>query len=214
MHRGDRCVHAPDFGLVLEPGAVNLGDGLQDARFVHLQLNLPLLDLLLGPSLGARQVLRDQQLILGEVHSASALRQGLRRDLHVGLEHLDVLFCAGELGFELFHLVFAGPAVELDQRLALLHRNIRLNEDSRHQRRFSQARDQLDGVLDDFGVVGGGRHEAQSNQEDQEDMHHEEGADQRPGDAEFEPPELEKDQPEEDQETEQHSESEYHNRSL
>ena len=154
--------------------------GFLHGRLIHLQVGRSQLRVLLGTgSLEARLVARFCWYFAKTVSLWAWPVFG--GDVNVRLEDLDVLFRLRELGFELLDLVFVGPAVQLEKGLAFLDGLVLLDQHRRHQSRFGQSRDQLDGVLDDLGIVRGRRHEAQPDQENQEHMHHEERTDQRPG---------------------------------
>ena len=71
----------------------------------------------------------------------------MRRHLDVGLEDKDVLLGLSELRVDLLDLVFVWAAIELEQRLPLLNRNVFFHQHFGDQRRLGQAWNELDGVL-------------------------------------------------------------------
>ena len=175
--------------------AVNICLGFEHGCLIHLKFNRPLLDFLLGAGLRCRKILGHLLLIFRKGDRVGGLGQRLFGHVHIGSEDLHLLSGRRQLGFELLHLIFIRPAVELEQRLAFLHRHIRLDQHRRHQRRLAQTRRELDGVLDDPRVVGGGRHEPQADHEDEQHMQEDKCRHQRPGDAKLQPLELEENQP-------------------
>ena len=132
----------------------------------------------------------------------------------VRLQHQHILLRLGELRLELPHLVFVGTPVELEERLPLLHGNIRLHQHVGDERGLRQPRNELDRVLDDARLGRRRRDVAQAEQKDDPEMQHEEGREEPPGDGEFQPPELEEHQPDDEAVGEQQDESEQHGRSL
>jgi hypothetical protein len=134
----------------------------------------------------------------------------LRIDLRIGLQHQHVLPGLGQLGLQLPDLVFVRPAVELEQRLPLLDRHVGLHQDRGDQRRLRQTGNQLHRVLHDPRLGRQRRHEAQADQEDDQQVHADEDADHRLGNAELGQLELEEDQPHQEAVAEQHQETEDH----
>ena len=113
----------------------------------------PLLRVFFGAGAAAGKIGRKLLLIARVGKLAFELYDLLRRHLRVGLHHLHVLLRLGKLRLELPDLVLVGPAVELEQRLALSSPARRLDQHRGDQRRFGQARHELNGVLDHLRVV-------------------------------------------------------------
>ena len=136
-------------------------------RFRGADAGRPLYDILLAhrPLLG--ELVEYSLLVLLVVQFNLGSSPFLRRRLDIRLKYEDVLPGLGELRLDLLHLVFVGAAVELEQRLALLHREIFFDQHRGDEGRLGQARNELDGVLDDRGIRGIGGHEPQANHEHQ-----------------------------------------------
>ena len=95
---------------------------------------------------------------------ALELRNLLGGRLGIDLHHLDVLPGLGQLRFELPDLVSVRPAIELEERLALLDRHVGFDQHRCNQRRFRKPWHELNGVLDHRGIGGIGCYEAQANE--------------------------------------------------
>lgn len=134
-------------------------------------------------------------MVLREDGFALHLGQLLGRNLHVRLEDADILLHLRELGFQLLHLVFVRPPIELEQRLPLFHRHVRLDEHGGDQGWLAETRQELDGVLNDSRVGGIRCHEPQADHEDEEQMQANPAGHHTPHDAELDPLELEEDEP-------------------
>ena len=147
-----------------------------------------------APSIG--ELVEDPLLVNLVVQLDLGPGRFLCRDVHVRLEDLDVLLRRGQLRADLRDLVFVGAAVELEQRLALFHRHVFLDQHRRHEGRLGQARNQLDGVLHHRGVRQVGRHEPQAEDEHQQQVDHEKPEYQAPTRSEPHQLELEENKPE------------------
>src|SRR5271157_5897132 len=120
--------------------------------------------------------------------------------------------CRGslELRLQLPDLVFIRTTVELEQRLSLLHRNIRFHQHSCHQGRLRQARNKLNRVLHHFYIRRIGGNEAQADHKDEEDMKGDKERDDSPGHVELQPLVPEEHQVDENNEYERDEESDGH----
>ena len=170
----------------------------------------PLLRVFLGPGALLREIGGKLELVLRVRQLGLQLDDLLRVDLDVRLQDEHILLCLGERSLELVDLVLIGTPVELEQRLPLLHRYVRLHQHGGDQRRLGQAWNELDRVLDDPRLGRERRDEAQADQEDQHQMHHEERGEEAPADGEVEPSELEEDEPDDESVGEQQNETQEH----
>ena len=140
---GDRGVDAIDLGFVLETSAFELGQRLIPGRFRELTRVVHCTTSSSRTACSFASLSKSPFGIAGTpirpwLSPLSVSSPRLR------LEHKDVLFGLGELGFELPHLVLVRAAVELEQRLALFHRHIFLDQHLGHEGRLGQARNELD----------------------------------------------------------------------
>jgi hypothetical protein len=173
LHVRDRCIGTADLGLIGEAGNVEPSDRLIQSSPCGRHARLPLLDVLLPHRSLLCETIEDAFLVELVVKLAPQHGHALRGHVHVGFEHQDILPGRCELGFELLDLVLVGPPVELEQGLALLHRNTLFNQHGGDEGRVGQARNKLDGALNDCGVGGVGRDEPQADKEHQEEVEHE-----------------------------------------
>jgi hypothetical protein len=195
LDRGNRCVHAINFGLQLEDGTLDPAVGLVDRGRISTGFSGPLVRLKHCPERLGSERFSGMLPVLGiGEHGLSSVLIGFGQS-DIGFEYLDVLFSLREFRFELLNPRFVDRSVELKQRLPLLHMRAFLHPYGGHQRRLRQPANELDGVLNHLRVGGRGRGEAQADQEDQENVDGEYGGDDAPSGCEPNPPEPEKDQP-------------------
>jgi len=187
-----------------------LGLRLLDAGLVGGHLRRPLLHVLFGTGALLGQTGRELELVHRVVEIGLELCDLLSVDRRVGLQYQHILLRFRELRVELPDLELVGTAVELEQRLPLLHRHVGLHQHRGDQRGFRETGNQLDRVLDDPRLGGERRHEAQPDQEDEQQVHREERGEEAPRDGELEPLVLEKDQPDDEGVAEQQGKSEQH----
>ena len=114
------------------------------------------------------------------------------------------------MAFQLPDLIFVRTAVELEKRLALLHRSIRLNQHGRNQGRLRQARNKLNRVLNNFQIRRVRGDEAQADDKGEEQMDGKKKNKNSPGLGELEPLELKEHQPDNECEDERDQEREHH----
>ena len=193
---GDRRVHPVDLRMIIEIGAFELGLGLEMRRFCHVHAALPLLDVLGGGGILLHQNVEGVLLIAFIGQLSQRQRNLMHRDVDVGFEDVDVLLGRGQLRLNLCDLVFIRAAIELEQRLALFHPIIVLDQHLGDERRAGQSRDELDRVLNDCGVSGGRRHEPEADHEYEHDVNHEKRENEPPARGQPQQFELEEDEPE------------------
>ena len=165
-------------------------------RFCDVHAALPLLDVLGGGGILLHQNVEGVLLIAFIGQLSQRQRDLMHRDVDVGFEDVDVLLGRGQLRLDLRDLVFIGAAIELEQRLALFHPIIVLDQHLGDERRAGQSRDELDGVLNHRGVGGVRRHEPEADHEYEHDVNHEKRENESPARRQPQQFELEENKPE------------------